>query len=109
MRAGGTQRGGPYCELMSAILLSGQLVCKNAEEVAVVVANLPGHITLTRSEPGCRFFEVNATSDPFVWVVEECFEDEEAFRAHQERITNSDWGQRTTGIERQYVVQGLTH
>jgi len=94
---------------MSAILLSGQLVCKHPEEVAVVVANLPEHITLTRSEPGCRFFDVKATSDPFVWEVEERFDDEKAFQAHQERIASSDWGQRTAGIERRYVVQGLTH
>ena len=98
-----------YGEPVSAIHLSGQLICKNAEEADVVAANLAEHIALTRAEVGCRSFDVNATSDPFVWDVEERFENEPAFRAHQERVASSDWGQRTVGIERRYSVQGLEH
>jgi len=92
---------------MNAIHLIGQLVCTNAEEAAVVVANLAEHIVLSRAEPGCRSFDVIATSDPFVWEVEECFENEQTFLAHQERVAMSDWGRRTAGIERRYSVQGL--
>lgn len=87
----------------------GQLVCKNAEEAAVVVANLAEHIALTRAEPGCRSFDVIATSDPFVWEVEEYFENEQTFRAHQERGAISGWGRLTAEIERRYSVHGLHH
>lgn len=68
---------GMYVDPMSAVHVSGQLVCENAEEAAAVLANLAEHILLIRAEPGCRFFDVNATSDPLVWEVGERFETEQ--------------------------------
>ncbi|WP_308470940.1 putative quinol monooxygenase [Clavibacter michiganensis] len=74
----------------------------------LVVENLPEHIMLTRAEPGCLSFEVTQTTDPLVWRVEERFEDEEVFRAHQARVASSEWGRITSQIERRYVVEGLS-
>ncbi|UKF32495.1 putative quinol monooxygenase [Clavibacter phaseoli] len=93
---------------MSDVRLTGQLVCKNCEERDLVVQNLPQHVKLTRAEPGCLAFEVTQTIDPLVWRVEEHFEGEEVFRAHQARVASSEWGRITSLIERRYVVEGLS-
>lgn len=89
---------------MPAVLLSGRLVCRDEVEAAAVRDGLPHHLELTRAEPGCVSFEVRATADPLVWLVEELFVDAEAFEAHTARAAASEWGRATTGIERRYVV-----
>ena len=83
-----------------AVCLSGQLVCHTQDQANTVRDHLPLHLALTRAEPGCRSFNVTATSDPLVWQVEECFEPAAAFETHQERVASSEWGQATSGIER---------
>lgn len=40
------------------VYLSGQLVCRNNDEVAIVVQHLDRHVSLTRAEPGCVSFSV---------------------------------------------------
>ena len=89
--------------------LTGQLVCRDEDEARIVADQLAEHTALTRGERGCILFEVTPTADPLVWDVEERFESEQAFTAHQERVAASTWGQRTEGIERRYSVQGLSH
>lgn len=93
---------------MSTVRLSGQLVCRNADEVGVVLRSLPLHVSLTRAEPGCVSFEVRQTADSLVWQVEEEFADQAAFDAHQARVAASEWGRVTSAIERRYVVEGIT-
>ncbi|MDJ0379217.1 antibiotic biosynthesis monooxygenase [Cryobacterium sp. PH31-L1] len=90
--------------LDSAVCLSGQLVCHTQDQANTVRDHLPLHVALTRAEPGCRLFNVTPTSDPLVWLVEERFEHAAAFKAHQERVASSEWGQATSGIERRYSV-----
>lgn len=87
------------------IRLTGKLVCRNAAEAAIVTTHLPEHIALTRAERGCLSFEVAATDDPLVWTVEERFASEDAFATHQARVTESEWGRSTAGIERQYEMR----
>lgn len=89
---------------MTAVELRGRLVCRTADEAAVVVRELPRHIELTRAEPGCVRFVVERTDDPLVWNVSERFADQDAFDAHQERVRVSSWGLATVGIERDYVI-----
>lgn len=84
--------------------MTGHLVCRSQDELAVVVAQLPDHVARTRAEPGCLSFTVDQTDDHMVWQVDECFADTDAFTAHQEWVAASDWGQATAGIERRYVV-----
>ncbi|MFI2566389.1 putative quinol monooxygenase [Paenarthrobacter sp. NPDC018779] len=92
---------------MTEVSLTGQLVCRDLDEVAIVVEHLAGHIELTLAEPGCVSFRVNPTADPLVWQVDEVFHDAPAFRAHQARVAASAWGGATTEIERRYTVTGL--
>lgn len=90
---------------MPQVRLSGQLVCRSLDEAAVVIGELPLHVSLTRAEPGCVWFEVRRTDDPLVWQVEELFADEVAFEAHQERVRASEWGRATSDIERRYEIE----
>lgn len=90
---------------MPQVRLSGQLVCRNEDEAAVVLRYLPRHMALTRAEPGCLSFEVRRTDDRLVWRVEERFVDEAAFDAHQVRAAASVWGRVTSEIERRYVIE----
>ena len=48
---------------MGHVRLSGRLLCRNTAEAELVTAYLPGHIELTRKEPGCIYFEVAPTRD----------------------------------------------
>lgn len=92
---------------MTDVHLSGLLVCRDHDDVAVVVQHLDRHVGLTLAEVGCISFSVTATDDPLVWRVDESFRDAAAFRAHQERVASSEWGRATAGIERRYTIEGL--
>lgn len=46
---------------MSEVRLTGQLICTDAHELAVVEEYLPDHIARTRAEPGCLAFSVEQT------------------------------------------------
>lgn len=89
------------------VRLDGTLSCADAREAAIVRDHLPEHLALTRAEPGCLSFRVEATADPLVWAVAEVFVDAEAFAAHQQRVSGSPWGAATDGIRRDYVVEGV--
>ncbi|MET3176830.1 UNVERIFIED_ORG: quinol monooxygenase YgiN [Arthrobacter sp. UYCu721] len=92
---------------MTNVFLSGQLVCNDQEQVAVVAQHLPLHIELTRAEHGCLSFEVNLTQNPLIWQVDEQFQDAASFRAHQQRVAESEWGRATANIDRHYEIKGI--
>jgi quinol monooxygenase YgiN len=92
---------------MNVVELTGELVCKTADEAETVVRCLPQHVELTRTEPGCLYFEVAATDDPMIWAVDERFANQDALEVHQERVAGSEWGRATVSIERRYSVKGL--
>lgn len=92
---------------MTEVTLSGQLLCVSRDEIDAVQRHLATHLELTRAEGGCLLFDITATVDPFVWEVDERFLDADAFRAHQARVAESEWGRVTAGIERRYVIDGL--
>jgi quinol monooxygenase YgiN len=89
---------------VGVIRLTGQLICANEGQAALVAAYLPEHVRLTLDEAGCHSFEVRQSADPLVWDVAEVFSSRAAFEAHQARAAASAWGQATKGIERQYVI-----
>lgn len=89
---------------MSAITLTGALICTGSEELEIVEREISRHIELTRAEAGCLHFEVAQTEDPLLWSVAERFADQAAFDAHQKRVKASDWGRATAGIKRDYVI-----
>ncbi|PWJ47106.1 Antibiotic biosynthesis monooxygenase [Quadrisphaera granulorum] len=74
---------------MDSVRLTGQLVCRDDDEVRLVSELLPEHVRLTRTEPGCRHFTVVLTDDGYTWQVDEVFDSPEAFRAHQARVAAS--------------------
>lgn len=86
------------------ITLSGDLVCADAAQAALVERLLPAHIARTREEPGCLAFDVECTDDPLVWRVAEQFADQAAFDAHQARVAGSERGLETADIRREYTV-----
>jgi quinol monooxygenase YgiN len=92
---------------MSNVFLTGQLVCSDHAQVTVVAQHLPLHIKLTRAEHGCLSFEVKPTQNPLIWQVDEQFQDAASFRAHQERVAESEWGRATAGIARNYEIEGM--
>ncbi len=92
---------------MNTVGLSGVLVCRDDAEAAIVREQLARHVELTRAESGCLAFDVEPTSDPLVWTVRESFRDAAAFRSHQRRVRDSEWGRRTALIERRYEISGL--
>lgn len=92
---------------MGEVRLSGELVCRNGDDMALVAELLPAHITLTRAEAGCLAFDVDRSDGALVWQVSERFRDADAFRAHQARAGSSPWGVRTAHLERRYTVEGL--
>ena len=92
---------------MESVRLTGQLLCDDLGEAAIVVQYLPVHLGLTRAENGCISFNVTPTHDPLVWQVDEHFRDAVSFRAHQQRVSSSEWGRETSGIERQYTITGI--
>jgi len=90
---------------MTAIEVTGRLVCASPTEAMTVGQHLPLHIRLTRAEPGCERFEVKLTSHPFVFAVSERFADQAAYEAHQARVAASEWGRATAGITREYEIR----
>lgn len=97
-----------YIGRMSEVTLTGELVCASSSDAEVVERMLPQHVLLTRAEPGCLHFEVTRRGSSLVWDVTERFDNEDAFRAHQERVAESAWGVETALIRRDYTVTGLT-
>mgnify|MGYP001544700949 CR=1 FL=1 len=71
-----------------------------------IVAALPEHIRLTRAEPGCLRFDVQADPDvPGRFIVSEEFTDRAAFEAHQTRAAGSEWARISDGIPRTYEIK----
>ncbi|MFN3955049.1 MAG: putative quinol monooxygenase [Pararhodobacter sp.] len=86
------------------VRLSGKLLCADRAQAELVRVLLPGHIRLSRAEPGCLAFSVTSEPCGLIWLVEETFTDRAAFDAHQARTRASDWGRQTAGIRRAYQV-----
>ena len=101
------RNGGGEVSKGGEVRLRGQLICKNAEEMNIVHDFLPDHIRLTLAEQGCISFSVERTEKPLIWQVDECFENADAFHAHQVRVGESEWGKKTQNIERKYTITGL--
>ena len=88
------------------IHVTGTLTCATEAEAEIVRCHLPAHIALSRAEPGCLTFNVDATEDPLVWQLDESFTDREAFEAHQARTRASEWFTATAGLARDFKGTG---
>ena len=87
------------------IRVTGSLTCVTAQEAETVKRHLPEHIRLSRAEPGCVSFNVEATENPLVWRLDESFVDHDAFKAHQDRTRASDWFAATAALARDFAVR----
>ena len=92
---------------MSKVTLSGHIVVLESELASVRDA-LPMHIEATRAEEGCIVFDVeeHATELGRFDVYEE-FATSGAFRYHQKRVKESDWGALTQNVTRHYTIEGF--
>ena len=91
---------------MSKVILSGHIVVIESELASVRNALLI-HIEATRAEDGCIVFNVEEhTAEVGRFDVYEEFEDSDAFRFHQKRVRESDWGSITKNVVRHYSVEG---
>jgi quinol monooxygenase YgiN len=86
------------------IRVTGTLTCSTPKEAEFVRRFLPDHIRLSRAEPGCLTFNVNPTSDPLVWRLDESFTDRPAFEAHQARTRASAWFAATAHLARDFKI-----
>ncbi|MUZ71129.1 antibiotic biosynthesis monooxygenase [Agrobacterium vitis] len=90
---------------MTKVFLDGHIDVTE-DRLEAVKAALPEHIALTRAEPGCLSFNVEAC--PTVagrFIVSEVFVDKAAFDAHQQRTKASNWFTVTQGIARDYTIR----
>ena len=86
------------------LTLTGSLICQSAQDSAIVARFLPGHIELSRAEPGCLWFRVHQSDDPLIWTLDEGFIDAAAFAAHQARTRASVWWDATQHIRRDFLL-----
>ena len=86
------------------IALTGTLTCPTPDDLITVQTFLPGHITLSRAEPGCIRFDVIQTANPLVWQVDETYTDQAAFEAHQTRNRASIWWKMSQGLLRDFQL-----
>lgn len=90
---------------MEKVILQGYIEVPESELESVLAA-LPRHIELTRSEPGCLVF--NVERDPVIdnrFRVYEEFVSQEAFDQHQARTSESHWGAVTRNVTRHYTIK----
>ena len=69
------------------------------------MAELEFHIIDTRAEQGCLKFElIQSQQDKYTFLVDELFENKDAFQEHQKRVLLSKWGRLTRNAKRNYQV-----
>lgn len=87
------------------VLLSGH-VDVPADRWDEVRLALQDHIRLTREEPGCIMFNVLPCREVELrLLVDEIFENQQAFDAHQARTKASPWAEITADLPRDYSVR----
>lgn len=89
---------------MTEVILQGYILVP-AEDLKLVLLELPRHIELTRQEAGCIVFQVERDpEDHHRFNVYEKFSNQQAFEAHQARVKQSHWGMITKNVERHYKI-----
>ena len=89
---------------MPKIILKGYIIVPNEDLEAVKTALLT-HIKLTKNESGNLVFKVTQDDRNLnKFHVYEEFINQAAFKFHQKRVKQSDWGNVTKNVERHYQV-----
>lgn len=92
---------------MSKVILEGYVLASDSD-VADVTRELENHIKLTRQEEGCLVFNVsqdNINLNRF--NVYEEFTSKEAFKAHQQRLSDTEWGKISSKLEKHYKTSDI--
>ncbi len=85
------------------IALSGHITCQDTAQMMLALDLLPGHVSLSRAEPGNLRFDLTQQEDPMVWRLDELFADAEALAAHQARTKASRWGLESAALKRDFT------
>ncbi|VAW52454.1 hypothetical protein MNBD_GAMMA05-1075 [hydrothermal vent metagenome] len=89
---------------MSKVILKGYIIASDFD-LAAVKKELAIHILLTRQEEGCLVFEVSQDKKNMNrFNVYEEFTSQEAFNAHQQRLTNTEWGKISSQLKKYYKI-----
>ena len=84
------------------VAMTGRLICDDPAQMMLAMDLLPGHVDLSRAEPGNLRFDIRQDDDPLVWRLSELFADADAFAAHQARAKDSTWGRESGAIHRDF-------
>ena len=88
------------------IHINGTIAC-DPDDLELLLTALPGHLALSRAEPGCLAFDIRVSgADPCVFVVTERFADRAAFDTHTARTRASSWWAKTRHIPRKITMSG---
>ncbi len=86
------------------VILKGHISVADEDLVHIKQA-LAQHISLTRAEVGCLVFEVQQDdADANRFNVYEEFSSQSAFAEHQNRVSQSYWGEITKNVSRHYQI-----
>jgi len=92
---------------MSKVILEGYVIASDSN-LSAIKRELSNHIQLTRQEEGCLVFEVtqdNKNVNRF--NVYEEFISQDAFEAHQRRLSSSEWGKVSSNLEKHYKTSDI--
>jgi quinol monooxygenase YgiN len=93
---------------MQAILLEGHVDIP-AERLAEAIGNIPLYVAHARGEPGCLYFDMQASADvENRFIVTAKFENQISVDNHFKSVANSQWSKCTAGIPRIYQVSYIT-
>jgi len=91
---------------LSKIILKGYVLVTDSD-LATVKRELANHIYLTRQEEGCLVFEVSQDNKNINrFNVYEEFVSQDAFKWHQQRLRNTEWGKVSSKLEKHYKISG---
>ncbi len=93
---------------MAKVILEGYVLVADSD-LSAIKGTLPKHIQLTRQEEGCLKFEVSQDiENKNRFNVYEEFRSEDAFKFHQQRASQSEWGQVSARLEKHYKTNNIT-
>ena len=93
---------------MSKIILEGYVLAFDSD-LAAIRRELPNHIRLTLQEEGCLVFKVSQDSKNINrFNVYEEFISQDAFNAHQQRLSKTKWGNVSSRLEKHYKTNGIS-
>ena len=93
---------------MSKVIMEGYVLVADSD-LSAVKKELPNHIHLTRQEEGCLVFKVSQDIESKNrFNVYEEFISKDAFKLHQQRASDSEWGKLSKRLEKYYTTNDIS-